>query len=862
MIYEPELLIVLWTGKKLLFFGSDEKLCNLETIEDKDGNKIESDFLMMKPLNVNVSNAMDGTGNCTIQFVASDFPLKKLQIRFPLDEGRNYDNFTKKYYEFLHKKHIKPFIHYYSKLSFFEEEEDEFYEKLLNKSEPFYLFSPPQIIWVFLKDRKDDVWYKLFVGMVDSLTSNETSSGHTINITASNLLQLLSRVPVLTKGSVFAGVDLLKNTFYNPDETFDFYKYYIAFCYTPFINFGAESLFFDELASLGIDEIFRKFAIILNRVFGFVGKYDNFLKEIESFYESSKNWGWFESVKTDEEKIKIEEDKIKKIYDLFKEKSFLKFKLIDDTKTHIYEKTQIRYEVDKISPKYLFYSSDDGYFAIGRIFINDSLNNFIIKEKEFKKQDKSVLKAFQNILTPLIEILTLPKYVTISNIIRQITGVFRIFFHTDGNGNWILEYPKYNAYPIIDKSISYPENYEKPYEKYEKPYEDNDARYVLHKFMEITSYSETFSRERYFNFVQMPIQGVLPVMDVEQLKGFCTARSLDVENIIQMGLNEQSLDTIYVPLTEMPFSEELQKFFATIVEQIRQIINFGSFSATINLKIKPYFEIGRNVIIVHKERIGMITRVSHTIAPGASSSTTLTIEGIRPLGKIIPNPWEYYISKPDIVETINKAFGDIKKSDEIQKDIVIISPDDLKNLKKYFEFVDGIYTYEFYPYGKDTKDVKKVVVSVHPKLYNDLINIRDDLENFVREFYSNYNGNLKFMLISGIRHTKTKSGAKSRHWFGRALDIGGIQFETIKDGKINIERIILSAHPKYSGTFISKNIGNKICELLEGLGYKRVNLDKGEKEAPVDKAYIWNCAGHFNHIHISISKKEAEKYNQ
>ena len=863
MFYEPLVLIVIWTGRKFLFLCQDDTACDLKTIKGAYGEKLESEFLPIIPVNISLNNALDGTGAASIDFSAVDFPFQKLQVRYSYKSKnqlprtkstlskRPYDSFTEDYYKVLHKRHILRFIEEYKNLACFNEKHKNVNELLL-ETEPFYLFSPPQIIWIFVRDRQTAKWYRLFVGTIDSYTTAEDSTGHRISIAASNLLQLLGRIPVITQGTIYIGLDLLKDTFYDSEKTANFFKYYMAFCYSPVVWLGrSQSLIsgFEAMAGLSLQEIFLSFARVCNRAFGFVGDKQTFIKEVTEYFNDV-----FVGTMLQQTKQEIDIKEIEQVYDYLKEHSFLRFKLVDDTKFHIYNKSLIEIESERISSEHLFLENDSS-LSIGKFCINDNIEEILRYEAEQTDFD---FKFFQKILMPQIEQFSVPKYVAMSNLIRKLVNNYKFFFHTDGCGNWILEFPKYNAYPKLSGVRKFTPPKTEKYKSYEQPYEDCDERYVLHKFLDLVSYSENVSRERYVNLVQMPLQIIYQGVELPNLQGLMTARAVDVDSIIEIGLSEQALDTVYVSfelafiggvLPDNPLMRRLKEFFTTLVECMRRLFNLSVFTANATLKLRPFFDLGRNVIIVHKERIGLITRIAHTINPGGASTTTLTIEGLRPLGDYVPNPWKFYLENTDIAKLIkiHTRLNLDETPTEIRNNVQIENIDD-QTLKKYFSF--QCMMPKLYIPGKG------VWISVHRKLYEDLIITYDVMDDFLSTIIENYLSNsLRYIITSAFRTNRQKS----RHYYGRALDIGGVYYRYTNklSNKDSVGEIRFNS--KKGG--LNKSLADKLCTLLENLGYKRVNLDRGEKEAPVSKAYIWDCVGHYTHVHISISAKEAERYD-
>lgn len=85
--------------------------------------------------------------------------------------------------------------------------------------------------------------------------------------------------------------------------------------------------------------------------------------------------------------------------------------------------------------------------------------------------------------------------------------------------------------------------------------------------------------------------------------------------------------------------------------------------------------------------------------------------------------------------------------------------------------------------------------------------------------------------VSGHKET-TKSGTKSRHSTGNAVDIAMI-----------------------NGVAITKATGDKLVEELKKLGYTTSGSESGK-----DKVILWQVADHFNHIHVSNNSEVPSSY--
>ena len=87
------------------------------------------------------------------------------------------------------------------------------------------------------------------------------------------------------------------------------------------------------------------------------------------------------------------------------------------------------------------------------------------------------------------------------------------------------------------------------------------------------------------------------------------------------------------------------------------------------------------------------------------------------------------------------------------------------------------------------------------------------------------NADLRVTITTGKsgHREMTKSGRKSRHTTGDAVDITII-----------------------NGVKITKNLGDRLVKELKKLGY-----DTSGNESGTDKAVLWQVPGHYNHIHVS-----------
>jgi len=97
------------------------------------------------------------------------------------------------------------------------------------------------------------------------------------------------------------------------------------------------------------------------------------------------------------------------------------------------------------------------------------------------------------------------------------------------------------------------------------------------------------------------------------------------------------------------------------------------------------------------------------------------------------------------------------------------------------------------------------------------------------------NADLRVTITTGKsgHREMTKSGHKSRHTTGDAVDIAII-----------------------NGKRITKNLGDKLCDELKKLGY-----DTSGRESGNDKAVLWQVPDHYNHVHISNTSDTSSDSN-
>lgn len=812
----PKVRMVVWTGDKFLFMGEDDFRKVTKTFKDssvtvplsstpitdcfgrtyKTESENDASFLRIIPTSVSVSNNYDGTGSASIDVVASQYPSPKLDFR---EKESRYQAFadagmSEYYYQFV-ARHLYPHLDIYQKMSTFSGNvllPKELTSGLSNPSalavylksvsEPVHLFSPPQLIWIMMQRDDSEEWHKVFTGVINDVSMHEGVGGgsRTFRIQCSNLLQYLTKIPLITSKINNLGSSLLLSSI-TPEER-SFIKVYLS---SVFVDSDVTT--FDALGELSWADIMYHMAKLSNRCFGSISQTD--YEEMVASLSSSdvqKKLNTLEWVSAGYG-LPNEED-YKAYYAFCKKNAFFKFKLINDKKVSdeswVYENFSTEVPA-KMGLKDLFYDTPGVGLTIGRVMFN----------KDFIDVDNNKIRPtpFKKLIKPILEVMSTPKQAMVSSIIRQFSTSMMAWIHTDGGGNWVTEFPKFNTMPLMG-GMAVGATGPNANERTRDGYVDYDESYFLHKPFQIETYGETETPEAMVTYLELPY-GIHQInnMSAPVTNSLMTGRTIDMRNLLRFGMNAIIAEQFFgnagdLPLYESSTGEKVGAIFLSKMAVLQRIMRSKDvFSATVGLRLNPAFQIGRNAIIVHRERMYMIEGVSHTITPGKTAATSLTLKYGRPLSVEIDNPWQYFsenieditfIAPPSSTTESTLAVSQNPSQADVDACCSAYGVPPMDSADWVANVVDPQSGYFQYT----TNEVGVRMKSVGAALVSDLLNLREYMKNYLStkiKMDTSSGKNFSLIISSSFRPIVNKDAPVSNHSLGRAVDVVGVVYTAL-----------------------------------------------------------------------------------
>jgi hypothetical protein len=914
MNYEQDIRIVLWTGKKFLFMGSDKDgdFIDRETLpvvglyDTMDSSDKWTKFIPILPVSCTTSNALDGTGSASLTFVTNASP-KMLYLRSDRKTNRfdatgftdpAYKTFldnSKDYYKKFHERFIKPNVKLLQRVGVYDEVFSLDPNSMMMKSEQISLFNPPQMIWIMMRNQNlDDQWYRVFTGVVNDVTVREQpGKSYTISVKASNMIDCLSRVPMITKRVAALGKDLLLQTYsgdINDADVQAFLKVYLAFAFT-----DANMKTFDASSELKYFQILARIAKLTNRCFGLIE--DSELNEMKaSLTNAESNLAGYEVTETD----------ITGYQQYCKKNHYYNWKFVEDDEKKIgldYGKGPLsdpRLYKEKIGVSDLFFkntlSPKEGFLAeigglkVGNVLFNDDIRYL---DEVFGNQ----ITVFQKLYLPAIKMIEQPEYAMCSNFIRRFCSAFKFYFHSDACGNWVTEYPKWDALPkfqvVGGGKISN--------DRVKDDYDDHDEKYILDTTHQITSLSVKTSPSQLRNHVQMPFNYNIPGGNIPGwiANKYATPRYLDTLSVMLLGMNDYSMERMFVDLGNMTAGSPTDPsvdFLKKVLSLYYHTINEDVYTLSADTKLRPFMQIGRNVIIVHRERCAMLKSVSHNFDTGRGATTSLELVMERPLTSRIENPWRYFKDNNLKVEVSD---GTVTADDVANipdgADVAILPFPFTEKQYDAWKRITGLIglnerlgitypTYENATWLMDgsspfvTEGCQGDIGKVNAALISDLIAIRDRIQMFmltnVTDIDISSQNNFKFLITSTFR-----AGSKGRHGSNSAVDVSGVIVKHKSDGMWYTYRVCAGviSHGEIVENTGSLNhlLGDEIASALSARGYHLItNGNHQQGPAPgaernFERCMIWdvypfiysadsneltNGSAHLDHVHVSVAE--------
>ena len=573
----PEVRLVFWTGRKFLYVGKEDfRKKDIDNIIFRYGyreaKKIKflnsncSEWIAISPVVVSCNLNTEGGGGATINFIigteGSHMYKKKFMFRSEhQNRSKDYGE-DWKYFEEVINSYIKPHLEYYENYDLFSNEyilKEDFF------SEPNFIFQPPGIVWIFAKD-VDKNWYKIFTGFISKLSETDRpGSTRTITINVIPIVQYLSKMPFYyMKYKTY----LLDQILPIDEDRRKILRVYLASVFS-----GLESVGINLLAELKMSELFKKITFAVNRRIGAViykemllaTDFKNERKEIEKEFIKEHGEEEVRNIKKIKEKLKsalentkaeyrdyikgpgfglekITKDDVNKYMDYVDEHGFFKFKLynFDEKENHIYKGKSLKLQTFEkeglVGPRELFGKTKINLYTDATDCEIISLANIYLGQ-DFWSEENRIYQVFQKMFKWALTYYS-PQTSTISNVLKEIQGTLNVNIFNDGNGDLIVEYPRYNDKP--GKSLFH---------------EDHSSKYIIPKY-DISSMSFTSDIDKFTGMIALPTR--YHIVDQGNLKesSYFTGRSwAPMSALLRYGFSSVQLRNIYTTVGGFPIKE-------------------------------------------------------------------------------------------------------------------------------------------------------------------------------------------------------------------------------------------------------------------------------------------------------------------
>jgi hypothetical protein len=830
---KEDIRFVLWTGLKFLFFGRKDfrnigssiiDIFNEPMIMKKD-----SQFIKFLPETMASDLSVSGSGSLSMTFTA---PESKYDFRFHTKRPNSL------FRDKLLADFIKPYkAGYYKDFDIFNQD---YLDKPNDYGDPTYIFTLPQIVWVDMTRDKDDpeAWKRIFTGTVDTSTETETPGRmKRINFKASNLLQIITKIPLIHQLQIIPFADSILPE----DSNFRiFWKVYMLSLYS-----GAGFIGFDTLAERSLTDLYTKLAKRVNSSVGAVSMQD--ITDMTKYLNDAEVMKAFSP-------YQLKPDDLPKYYEIVKANTFYRFKLFDDSDVDEY-KGEDNSVPEKVAFSDLFQSHKNVFGpgfgkppCIGKLKFNKIIKD--LENRDLTEQVHPFRKLFKLTMGSMYQ----PVYTYISNVIRRFSTSYGLMNHTDPFGNWVLEYPNFNAMPKIgsgdDGEI--------------EAYEDNDKRYMFQKF-DCTGLTHNINPDKYITYIELPFQthGPVRLEGIEHLATKFTGRNwAPIKEFLQFGLSETKLNAMYYTVGDLTMKH--YEFLGQLTEWIRRRLNAEVYTSSLVTKPRPELQIGRTAVIVHKEKKYLVSSVSHSFDVGTGGTSTLALTHGRSLHEILTNHWQYFLDhvndiKDEIVDALKPKVQDavvVQDEEEISNSI-----EDLSGKRIEISLAKTLFR-RMCPYVKLAPGVKvtgKNGTMPDWRLFVALSELTTQFHEWAVSEFPNL-VELPIIVISSVWRSSTP-GAKtlSRHGFGRAIDINSV---LIREYDTVLEIIVDKVYEfDYYATLnpYQRVVPDKLIEIAKGIGF-----DMNKPEVVTNDVVFWNFDaragdspayadyGHVAHIHMSV----------
>ena len=630
-LYEPDIQVVMWNWDKFYLFTITDKFIRQK--EDRpDLNEYISDRLLSNdddgfgsinfydkleivpiiPSTFSASIDINGGGSLVMNFVLNPNEVYKHELlmrRNPIsDAERDLRNSVIKRYELIRRR-IEEDSYYYkeTEADLFS---DEIFDDIINYSEPTYIFQPMNIVWVFAKDR-DEKWCKLWTGLLTNITEND-SSGLEREITVKGISFLEKSVQIPIVHQRWSSLLFPKLIERQSAEQKAMWIIWLSSSLLP----PSDSPSFDAL-SQNLEKVFKELGNQFNRSMGLIPLTSEEKSNIVSRIQKNPVFYGEDGIITGNVDEKVES-------------FFSEIKRIRPYRFRIYGENFDASDINSV------YKGGSNYIALedeGYITINDLVNEdgSIARIKWGENWvDPDRIMAYNKILNNTAKLWDL-QFTSMNAIYKKISNVFQTNIYNDVSGDLIMDYPHYNSFPT-DEEFTVVQS--------EEHYKDMDARYIIDKFSAKFNFTQDIGKIS--TMLTVPAEyhyGInLNKLNSRDLTGYSWG---SLEELLTYGLSRVDLPTIFTAYgVGDPETTRLSTFLDNVANDFRQKYNQDVFSGTMNANAMCNLQVGRNCLIVHKEKTYFISSMNTTWSGGNSLNTTFNLTHGKSLWKELPNPWK------------------------------------------------------------------------------------------------------------------------------------------------------------------------------------------------------------------------------
>jgi hypothetical protein len=293
-------------------------------------------------------------------------------------------------------------------------------------------------------------------------------------------------------------------------------------------------------------------------------------------------------------------------------------------------------------------------------------------------------------------------------ILNGLTAQMLAYKYIDGNGNLIIELPRYNAMPNLEiyggrsyativrhtaePLVRNPKAYRVIPSHTEVVYEQadvdtstgEDIRWYTILFHgknyvassdDLISFSTSIDESALVTVSTIrgvpPFLADLPDALISSTKQYEAVATSDITWLAKLGVRRYAVQNLYN--VKWRDTEDANKVLSYMASVILERVNAEADSGTIQLSHRPDIQLGRTFINPLRWKSYLVMGVTNTWSPGSPHTTTLQVSYGHPIHKALDYPWSAIKVEPDVFLRTE----DINKTRSLDKNGQIV-PDDTK----------------------------------------------------------------------------------------------------------------------------------------------------------------------------------------